>query len=413
MKLSELLTIKEKAYEYLLGALYSFKYKNNQDYMIIFASKTQSSTGHFPEIKDFYDQLKRASDFYNFDFLSIFTPLNDMNDCVNSKVKNFVGYGLIIENDIQDSNLDLEIIKKINVEKDKLDFLRGLFDSRSSIDTTARYLSMDMKKNDSKWFAGNIYKMLHSLSKNIRVNINPRFLQPGAKSRDKNPQLRINVFDYFGLIGTFRINYLNKANKAGWWKNLENGTNIPIKFESLIIWDTSTLQALLVDSKTPKINELVNDQEYSTFITQDDKDILYEYFSVQNEKNNGVVFGVKNISKKRNKLSNEVVMKVLEKSNKSDFFDSSLNIEKNKRGEPLLDIHHIIPHRYSYIFDEKYVIDQPENLVAITQNNHYLLHRGEFSDKKNDMLHKLFYHAENFLKNNNVNISFEEFKSLY
>ncbi len=414
MKLSELLSLRELAYEYLLGALYSFKYKVGDDYLIIFASKIQQKTNHIPNIDDFSDQLKRASDFYKFDFLSILKPLNEIEQLENSKFETWIGYGLIVKNDIPKHNLNIEILKKMNVGKNKEHFLRGLFDSRSSIDTTAWYLSMDMRKDDSKWFAGNIYKMLITTFPHFRININPRFLQPGVESRAKNPQLRIVIFDYFGLLGTFRINYFEKAKIAKWWKKLNNGSIIPSSFDNLIKWDTSQLQNLIDVKKKPKIDELENDEEYSSSeLSKDDKLSLYEYYLYQHERNQRQIPLNKNEIKRRAKLSNETVMNVLEKSNRNDFFAPTIETSKNKRGEPLLDIHHIIPHRYSYIFDEKHVIDQTENLIAITQNNHYLLHRGEFSEIKINMLQQMFEHVEVYLKTNNINISFEEFKSLY
>ncbi|MGL4183956.1 MAG: HNH endonuclease signature motif containing protein [Metamycoplasmataceae bacterium] len=417
MKLSKLLSLEEPAYWYILGALYSFKYKNNNDYIVLFCSKRQAKTNHFPNIEDFNDQMRRLTRFFDFDFLSFFKPLNEMEfSKENTKFNKWIGYGMIVENDKPNIEIDLEILKNINSRssyRKKINFLRGVFDSRSSIDIFAQYLSMDLKKNESKFFAGNIEGIIKSCNDNINININYRSLQPTKTSRAKNPQLRINPIFYFGLIGTFRINYLKKSMIAKWWNNIENNSNVPLEFDDLIKWDTTSLQNKF-NSKKAKIEMLAIDQEYSYISSEKEKEMFFKYYKEQEEKEKYDNYWNKERNKnKRNQISKENIELVLQKSNAKDFLDSSLKIEKNKSGKPLLDIHHIIPFRYKYLFKNSSIIDSIDNLIAVTQTTHYLLHRGEFSSRKIEMLKKLFNYIENFLNENKINITFEEFKSLY
>lgn len=95
------------------------------------------------------------------------------------------GFSVIIEKDTDVEYVMLEQLEKINESEQniKTTFVKGVFDGRSSFDTTAHYLSLDIDRDHRK--QDKIAEIIKSLG--IDVNLNQREM-----NHAKNDQIRIN-----------------------------------------------------------------------------------------------------------------------------------------------------------------------------------------------------------------------------
>ena len=405
MTLSKLINSKLPEDAYLLGSIFSFQYESDGDYIAVFYGKKQADNKM--EVDTFWDIIKRADKYYSSNMKDIFSDIQS-NDGTSIFKKNSVGIFSRMKNDIE-GNIHFAISEKMpdwNADY-TLNFIRGVIDARSSGDTTMQYIAMDIKKNISKlWLMVIIGAFKKIFNEYVPYNINPRFLSPSEISRRKNPQFRVPYTVVFGLIGTFRMQYIEKLklNRITFSK-LNNSTKIPKTFVSLIIWDTTNVPYKVKLKRDS--NSISGDIIYGNSVKKGNE--LLVAAQLQQEFKKITVAE----SKKRVKLSDEKYNAVMEKSSVADFLDDDLIFELNKSGKPIAELHHIIPHKYYKIFDREADIDMVDNIIPVTPSTHSFLHHGAPSDKKNRMLSTLYEHIQPFLSKTNTKISFSEFKTMY
>lgn len=123
------------------------------------------------------------------------------------------GFSILIETGVNSDSQCLSIFKEIatninsadmNIKKE---FAKGCFDGRSSLDTTAHYLSIDV---DRDYHRQDLIKQIIE-SCGIEININKR-----EQNHKKNDQIRIkknSVLDFINNVGLYskcRLNLIKK-----------------------------------------------------------------------------------------------------------------------------------------------------------------------------------------------------------
>lgn len=122
-----------------------------------------------------------------------------------------VGFSVILLDDVKDSEIKLREILVEAIDWDeslKYMLIRGIFDGRSSVDTTYGYLSIDVDRNHIKQVE--LEKIINSIG--LQVNINRR-----ASDYKKNDQIRIikrNKELFISKIGLFSIVRLENYTKV-------------------------------------------------------------------------------------------------------------------------------------------------------------------------------------------------------
>jgi hypothetical protein len=119
------------------------------------------------------------------------------------------GFSIIIEKDTDVKQLMLDRLEDIkeNTVETRRAFVRGVFDGRSSFDTTAHYLSVDTDRDHQKQHL--IAEIIKSL--NIGVNLNQRDL-----NHPKNDQIRIQPYSlkkYLIDVGFYSVRRENIIKK--------------------------------------------------------------------------------------------------------------------------------------------------------------------------------------------------------
>ena len=405
---------------YIIGNIFAFQYKYKHSFISLFSSKEQKTTNHFIKIEKFYDLITRIEKYYQVSIQKYYFEITK-NENIQKKLKNQIGLFTLVNLDY-DPNFNLEnfIFKKLKLKNEELsktfslNFIRGVVDARSSPDTTTAFIAMDIKKQTAITFVAIMDKAFENVFgfDKQKYNINPRFSQPKYISKIKNPQFRIPYTIVFGSIGTFRTQYLEKLqkHKSGLWEKFQNNTNIPNYFNNLIKWDTSNIPY------TPRVNnikKIKNDVEFLNQYKVNTNDINNKFY--QNLKLSDIDVCKKIPVTKGRKIDSITKIEVLKKCNYGDFLEPNKEIEKNKYNKPLLDVHHIIPYKFSWIFLEKSSINDVNNLITLRQDTHYFLHRGQFNDIKIQYLKKLYNSIKAFLTKEKVrqNISFEDFRKMY
>ncbi|WP_438360063.1 hypothetical protein [Candidatus Hepatoplasma crinochetorum] len=400
---------------YILGSIFAYQYKIKDFFISVFSGRNQEKTNHFLLEENFYNQLESAFSYYkDLKYLKIYKKIKD-NELINKKLKNQIGYFSLFYDDINKS-ADFEIlfseVYKL-IEKFSKNFsinlLRGIIDSRSSADTTLNYISMDIKRENSTLFVMIIQKIFEKIfGKNNanKFNLNPRYKQKSKLSRKKNPQLRIPYTILFGEIGTFKKIFLKKLslNKKE-YERFEKRTKIPVHFDSLIKWNTNNIK--YNPRKSYNYNDLNGDVEYFNNKNFNEK-LLSE--SLKHKYNN---IKIKNNYRQIKNYDN--IKKIIISSNNRDFLEQEKKLEINKNGDPILDLHHIIPIKFCSSFEYEEDINSFENLVPLSPDIHTFLHRGKMNKKKINYLEKLYNHVLPLLEKRNLNkkINFSVFIKMY
>ncbi|MHA0306101.1 hypothetical protein [Mesomycoplasma ovipneumoniae] len=149
-------------------------------------------------------------------------PIVRPNKTSNYTISPKDGFTVLIEKNDVDTDECLAILTekvkdiKMSSEDIKREFVKGCFDGRSSWDTTAHYLSVDVDRNYDRQDL--IIAIIESL--NIKLNKNRR-----EKNHPKNDQLRIKIdsLGYFmaniGLYSVCRKNIVENAMQKLYGRN--------------------------------------------------------------------------------------------------------------------------------------------------------------------------------------------------
>lgn len=130
------------------------------------------------------------------------------------KISSKLGFSILVENtgteEIICKNILKSKVQEIVNSSDsiKKEFIKGCFDGRSSWDTTAHYLSIDVDRDyDKQDLIENIIKSVE-----IDINVNRRDI-----NHKKNDQIRIKqnslkvFYNKIGLYSTYRMNLIKNA----------------------------------------------------------------------------------------------------------------------------------------------------------------------------------------------------------
>ena len=410
MTLKELINSNRNEHAYILGSIFSYSYsdKDNKYFYSVFYGKNQKS--QLLKCEQFIDIVRRADKYYKTNISSLFSPINL---CDIKFSKNVVGIFSKFQNDI-DNYLHVSISEKLKKESKNyiLDFIRGVIDARSSGDTTTQYIALDIKKSIAQsWLLIMITAFKRIFGNYFCYNINPRFASPSERSRRKNPQFRIPYTIVFGQIGTFRKDFINKMlQNKNMSKKFQKCTTMPKDFDllPLIKWNTNKIKYTPRQIKDE--TSVIPDVMYYKSYNKNNEKILSACLKQEYH------WKIKiKVTKKRKKFNKEELYEVLRKSNYNDFLDPNINLNnnKNKNGDPIVHIHHIIPHMYYKMFDKAEYIDDIRNLIPLSPNTHNFIHNGEYNKKKKEYLQQMYDHISKFLIDVNCNINFSQFQQMY
>lgn len=203
MKLNELNNLKlNKAVAYIVGLsfpLFKTITIDNHHYMI-------GSVNHNPDKIDYADlsaHYLSILELFKECFCENIEILSNQNDKKNINLK--TGFSILINIDGLTDEQSLQILSSITnkilkaSEEIKKEFVKACFDGRSSWDTTAHYISLDVDRNYEKQDL--IKTIIESFG--IGVNINRRSID-----HEKNDQIRIkkdSVEKFITNIGLYSI----------------------------------------------------------------------------------------------------------------------------------------------------------------------------------------------------------------
>lgn len=213
MKINELkLCDMNKGLAYILGLIYPLykeKQLNDKTYILGSVNHNPGKITSEELTKHYFSVMKLINEN-----MKNIKPDIKSNKTSEYKISVKEGFTVLIDkNDLTSEECRSIITSKVNLIKDspdelKKEFVKGCFDGRSSFDTTAHYLSIDVDRDYNK--QNLIADIIKSLD--ISVNINKR--DTGHK---KNDQIRIRkdslekFIDEIGLYSICRQNIIEKA----------------------------------------------------------------------------------------------------------------------------------------------------------------------------------------------------------
>ncbi len=420
MKISNLLNEYEK-HQYVLGNIFSNAHFNKNKTKIFFISKSKiQKTNKNYNIKEGYENYKNYLLKKGYEA----KLLNETNYLSFSK--NDLGVLISFENDLNLNEKKLiDKIYKNYISKNKENFIRGIFDSSSSVDSSVGYITRDLLKNCGEDLVYYLANILSNFFNYTSLNLNPRFKQPSNISKSKNTQFRLKFRDFFTLIGTERQVTINvfekkffkfkKMDDFNW--EIKNGVYY-IDMSHLIKFSSKNDQKKL----DKKLNEVLKDfkvnSDYKKGIKN--RDFLALKYSE--------VYFLNKENKRKNyrpKIPFEIQEELLNDSNFCDNLtgeplykkDSNKRFSKNN---VIVDIHHIIPWSKRHIFKKENLKDEnlekisndPRNLIVLNPTTHTLLHRATFVENKVkfEKLYKIIFPYLKYLK---ITLSFNQFCNLY
>lgn len=196
---------------YILGLMIplwkEFRLAGNQSFIV----GQVSHNHHMVTDTDLVEHFKSVVDMVNRDELQF--VIKDNSFKINKKsISSKLGFSIIFENDLDDSEVLLNsiLLEAIHWDDDnRKALIRGIFDGRSSVDTTYGFLSLDVDRDYDKQDI--IKDIINSFG--ISVNINRRHI-----NHTKKDQIRISKKDkdkYINLIGFLSTVRLNNYKKVG------------------------------------------------------------------------------------------------------------------------------------------------------------------------------------------------------
>lgn len=409
MNISTLLNSPEK-HSYVLGGIFSFCYQSSDKSTFYFLSynKIQKTNEHI----DFKSSYEHYSNFLsrNYDVKNIH-DLSLPSDYRISK-RNVIGIGIAFQNDL--ALTPIELMEKIFFSavklpnEDKLDLVRGLWDSTGSPDVTANKIARDIN-----WRLGSKAPFFYeALTKdfiiNNKININNRINQPDPVSKVKNTQFRNGLTEHMYYIGTRRMPIVSviEANKFKFKGRNKKCSDISFEYHDGVFSYDFSSYIKFNTRDNDNITKYYKDLEAKTLRSNGFKDIIQIAQMLKD-------IEIKEEQKQtRRKIPSSIIEDLLKNANFKDEVSGD-NLEIN--GNLIYDVHHVIPHAYGkrlFSQDDIKKIDQKDNLIILSPRTHALLHRGDKSSNIEifERIYNKVKEREIFIQNK---ISFEIFLAMY
>lgn len=267
-------------------------------------------------------------------------------------------------------------------------FLRGIVDTRGSIDKSTKKIAVDMDTYNSFEQAKEIEILSSKFFEEINkfTNYNPRSSQPSNTSKKKNPQLRPNLKHFLSKVGTINPQLIQ------YYEYLFDENNG-------LVLTTEDGEYYVVDEKIPELR--TEQKNRLTQLKQDDKSRLLEEHNWKSVKPNA----------ERRTLTNRKKVEIWE----STFNCSTL--DDNEIDFVLAEWHHAIPNNLKKLKDYVDIhnfIDSDKNYVPLSPDAHSLIHKsddklsGDLKEMKQEILYKIWQHISIY-----VSINLEELKTIY
>ena len=224
MKISKLFEEYEKN-QYLIGGIFSNPiFTSNNKILYVSTSKKQITNKELKldeSYKIFADKIKELNpsyDVYNLDGYNYKKMTNYRLNKSNAAVI------VEFENDLFPELNEEKVVDHIYLNclsSDRTEFIRGVFDCSGSVDVSTMFITRDLLKKNGRLFPYYIADILNNFFAMIPLNFNKRYSQPSNISMQKNTQFRLNLAQFFSIVGTYR-DYTIRMLNANYNKKLDN-----------------------------------------------------------------------------------------------------------------------------------------------------------------------------------------------
>lgn len=379
MKFSELLNEKTNESAFVLGAIYGWPLISLDDNKIFaYSSYKDGSRSESLGIKvnNFFDSHKKAlQDFLGDKYYVLVN--SDIDSSIYNKKKIQCGVSVSMDLDVDIPNdIDPEVFIYGQIERILIDasedfknyFIRGIFDSRGSLDFNHKYMSIDIENQNKPDLARRKLNKLNDLMGYIS-NFNPRLTQ--EKSKSKNDQFRLNLDYYmgkYGLLSPFKVEYYKKENNFLGFIN-ESNFFIDTRFKDKKLSES-------ISDRNLQINNLAIDLKNKDLSKEEKEKIISKYKEefLDTDDIDEILYSSQNM-KEYSKYKSGYLCEV-------DNTHNTFLAKKTKKN--YVEAHHLIPFCYRKDFDVS--IDIEENIVCLCPNCHRKIHLSVDEQKKELLL---------------------------